>query len=239
MPTKGRPALPVEGPLRAALILFDIDGTLIRRAGPHHREALIAAIRRVTGRETTTDGVPVGGMLDRDIVACMLRQEGAKAGEIRASMPEIVKVAQRVYVRSAPDLQRKVCPGVRRLLARLSREGHVLGLVTGNLTGIAWKKMRNAGLAEHFRFGAFAEMGRTRADLAKQAIRRARKERWIGRAASITLIGDHPNDVHAARSCAIRSIAVATGPATMEDLTEACPDILLTDLRALLPEMLC
>jgi len=25
-----------------ALVLFDIDGTLTRRAGPHHREALIA-----------------------------------------------------------------------------------------------------------------------------------------------------------------------------------------------------
>src|SRR5882724_11301062 len=50
-----------------ALVLFDIDGTLVRRAGAHHREALVEAVRRTVGLETTTDGVPVSGMLDRDI----------------------------------------------------------------------------------------------------------------------------------------------------------------------------
>src|SRR5215475_8967425 len=55
-----------------ALILFDIDGTLLRRAGPHHREALVEAVRKVTGLETTTDNVPVAGMLDRDILRAML-----------------------------------------------------------------------------------------------------------------------------------------------------------------------
>jgi beta-phosphoglucomutase-like phosphatase (HAD superfamily) len=59
-----------------ALVLFDIDGTLIRRAGPHHREALVAAIRCTVGVETTTEGVPVAGMLDRDILATMMRRAG-------------------------------------------------------------------------------------------------------------------------------------------------------------------
>ena len=38
-----------------ALVALDIDGTLIRRAGPHHREALVDAIRRSAHVETTTD----------------------------------------------------------------------------------------------------------------------------------------------------------------------------------------
>jgi hypothetical protein len=42
-----------------ALVLLDIDGTLVRCAGPNHREALVHAIRRVTGLESTTDGIPV------------------------------------------------------------------------------------------------------------------------------------------------------------------------------------
>ena len=50
------------------LILFDIDGTLVRRAGPHHRQALVDAVRQVTGVETNTDGIPVHGMLDPDIL---------------------------------------------------------------------------------------------------------------------------------------------------------------------------
>jgi phosphoglycolate phosphatase len=42
-------------------ILFDIDGTLVRKSGARHREALVEAIRIVTGVETTTDGIPLQG----------------------------------------------------------------------------------------------------------------------------------------------------------------------------------
>ena len=62
--------------MHRALVLFDIDGTLVRRAGPHHREALVHGIRRVTGLNTTTEGIPVQGMLDPDIVTVMMRQLG-------------------------------------------------------------------------------------------------------------------------------------------------------------------
>ncbi len=54
-----------------------IDGTLIRRAGPHHRAALENALFRVTGLRATTDYIPVQGMLDRDILREMLRGAGA------------------------------------------------------------------------------------------------------------------------------------------------------------------
>src|SRR6202043_2562396 len=103
------------------------------------------------------------------------------------------------------------CPGVRRMLGRLQRRGAVIGLVTGNLTRIGWRKMERAGLKPYFRFGAFAELARDRAGLVRVAIRRARRERWIGRESAITLIGDHPNDVLAAKANHIRAIAVGTG----------------------------
>ena len=48
-----------------ALVLFDIDGTLLRRADPHHRDALAAAVRKAAGIEATTEGIAVAGMLDR------------------------------------------------------------------------------------------------------------------------------------------------------------------------------
>ena len=68
-------------------MLFDIDGTLIRRAGPHHRQALVEAIRRTAGVETTTEGVPVAGMLDRNILRAMMTRAGMKPGAIRRTMP--------------------------------------------------------------------------------------------------------------------------------------------------------
>ena len=69
-------------PVHRALVLFDIDGTLVRRAGPHHRAALVHGIRRVTGLETTTEGIPVQGMLDPVILTVMLRTAGVSRKEI-------------------------------------------------------------------------------------------------------------------------------------------------------------
>ncbi len=216
-----------------ALVLFDIDGTLIRRAGPHHRQALVEAVRRVTGFETTTDNVPVQGMLDRDILRIMLSNAGARPALIRTAMPELVQRAQQIYARSCPNLQRKVCPGVRMLLLRLQRRGIPTGLVTGNLSRIGWMKMDRAGLRHYFRFGIFAEQARDRAGLARMAIRYARAQGWIDRRARITLIGDHPNDVLAAKANCIQSIAVATGLSPAEELETHHPDILVPDLRSL------
>lgn len=221
-----------------ALVLFDIDGTLLRRSGPHHREALVDAVRRITGVETTTEGVPVAGMLDRDILTTMMTQAGMGPRAIRAAIPAVVRRAQWIYARSCPDLQAKVCPGVHAVLRRLNRQGVVTGLVTGNLTRIGWKKLERAGLREYFRFGAFAEQAHDRAGLVRIAIREARRRKWIGRSSPVSLIGDHPNDVRAARANRVRAIAVATGVISYEELAALAPDILLTDLRALNVDLL-
>ncbi|HEY3739341.1 MAG TPA: HAD family hydrolase [Bryobacteraceae bacterium] len=217
-----------------ALVLFDIDGTIVRRAGPHHRQALEAAVHRVTGIRASTDGIPTQGMLDRDILRIMLTTAGASAAMIRREMPDLVKAAQSIYVLGrGPKLHSKVCPGVRMLLWKLHRRGIPTGLVTGNLTAIGWKKMERAGLDHYFRFGAFAEFARDRAGLVKLAVAQARRERWIDNKSPISLIGDHPNDIMAARANGVRSIAVATGVVPASELATHNPDLLIEDLRAL------
>jgi phosphoglycolate phosphatase len=220
-----------------ALVLFDIDGTLIRRAGPHHRMALVEAIRKATGFETVTDGIPLHGMLDPVIMAEMLRRAGAPDPLIVESMPELVRRAESIYVRGCPNLERKICPGVRRLLATLERRGAVLGLVTGNLTRIGWKKMERSGLKRYFRIGAFGEMAAERAALVSMAVEETRRRGWIGDTARVSFIGDAPNDVLAAKAAGVRSIAVATGLCPAGELRAYNPDVLLDDLRALRLEM--
>lgn len=217
----------------AALVLFDIDGTLIRKAGPHHRQALVEAARRVTGLDTTTENIPVQGMLDRDILGIMLANAGASRGLVRRSMDALVREAQEVYAGTCPDLRRRVCPGARGLLWRLHRRRIPVGLVTGNLSRIGWKKMEHAGLRQYFRFGAFAEEARDRAGLVREAIRRARREGWIDRASRVSMIGDHPNDVMAAKANGVQSVAVATGLSPLDELRGYAPDVLVEDLRAL------
>ncbi len=216
-----------------SLVLFDIDGTLLRRTGPHHREALVEAVRAVTTLDTSTQDIPVHGMLDPDILTRMMRDAGASEASIRRAMPAIVRRAQAIYVKSCPDLRRRTCPGVRGLLYRLQRRSVPVGLVTGNLTRIGWKKLERAGLRHYFRFGAFAEMAVDRAGLARLAIEHARRKRWITEDATVSLIGDAPSDIIAAQANRVRSIAVATGISTADELRAHGPDRLLGDLREL------
>ncbi len=224
----------------AALILFDIDGTLIRRAGPQHRAALEGALLRVTGRRATTEGIPVQGMLDRDILRAMLGAAGASQRVMQRHMAAIVRQAQRLYRKTCPDLRARVCPGVRRLLRTLRRSGVPAGLVTGNLSRIGWRKMERAGLRGYFRLGAFSEQGRTRAELAGRAWAEARRRGFVRPGARVALIGDHPNDIAAARANGMLSVAVATGVVPWEELRPHAPDILLEDLRGLdLETLLC
>lgn len=221
-----------------ALVLFDIDGTLLQKAGPHHRRALEAAVKQVTGADTTTENVPVAGMLDRDIITAMMRNAGLPLSTIRKSMSAIVETAQAVYIDTCPDLRRKLAPGVRDALNRLKRNGVPKGLVTGNLTRIGWRKMEQAGIRHHFTFGAFAELARDRAGLVRIAIREARRTGLIQNGARISLIGDHVNDIVAAKANGIQAVSVATGVLRTDELSLHRPDVLLADLRALDVEML-
>ena len=217
-------------PFQPDLILFDIDGTLVRRAGPHHRLALVEAIRQVTGRESTTDGIPVHGMLDPDILTLMLRAQNYSAAEIATFMPALIRAAEDVYLNTAPDIRDKQCPGVFDLLEQLTSNNIPLALVTGNFTRIGWHKLKQAGLDGYFRFGAFGEMAPTRGGLAKLAIERARAEGLIRPDALIAQVGDAPQDVQSAQENGIVSIAVRTGITPPGELEALQPDYLLDDL---------
>jgi len=205
----------------------------VRRAGPHHREALVEAVRAVTGLNTTTEGIPVHGMLDPDILTLMMRAAGWDDNQIDSVMPSVIVAAQDIYQHSVPDLRDKLCPGAADLLAHLQHRGLVLALVTGNLTRIGWRKLERAGLSQYFRFGAFGEMAKTRGGLARLAIEQARREGLIRADSPISLVGDAVQDVQAARENGIRAIAVRTGITPPEDLEAARPDLLLEDLTQL------
>jgi phosphoglycolate phosphatase len=221
------------------LVLFDIDGTLIRRAGVHHKQALIEAIRIVVRREASLDGIPTQGMLDCDLLRIMLERLDLGEGVFEENLPSLVREAQRHYVANClSDLRSSVCPGVELLLERL-RAAHVAcGVVSGNLSAIGWKKLELAGLRTYFELGAFAEQAATRTKLAAEAIQSARSTGIVMDGCKISLVGDHPNDIRAAQANGIQAIAVATGLSSFGELQSERPALLLQDLTALSVEQL-
>ncbi len=223
----------------SAVCFFDIDGTLVRRSGPHHRLALEAAASQVTGLRALTENIPVHGMMDCKILELMLVEAGMTLENIRAAMPQLVRSAQSHYLGNSPySLRHRVCPGARAALQRLRAQGIPMGLVTGNLSRIGWRKMQKAGLRTYFAFGSFAEQAEDRAGLLKRALHDARRRGWIGPRTRVWHVGDHENDILAAQANGVGSIAVATGLSPVRNLSALSPDYLLRDLRALRVEKL-
>lgn len=217
-----------------ALVLFDIDGTLLRGAGSHHKQALIDGIRQITGVETHLNGVATSGVLDRDLISHMLRASGYAQRRTRTALRDIMSACQRAYASNcAADLTGAVCTGAPELLAELTRRGAIAGLVTGNLSDIGWKKIELAELRPYFSVGAFAEDGTTRARLARIAWQRARKAGLIEQSARVSLIGDHMNDVAAAKANGFQAVAVASGLTPAHELAQAQPDLLVQSLDEL------
>jgi len=211
------------------LALFDIDGTLMRGAGTHHKEALLEGIRRVTGRAASFDGIDTAGKLDMDLIAALLHAVGVPAEE--PIVQQIARECQLAYMANySHDLRPFVCRGARELLAGLAQRGCAIALVTGNLSAIGWRKMELAGLKGFFHCGAFSEDGPTRAQLASLATRRAREQRHAAADCQVALIGDHRNDIEAAKANGIRAVAVATGPMPAHELRAFAPDIFVDSL---------
>lgn len=206
----------------------------MRGAGQHHKRALVEGIRSVTGVSTDLEGVPTAGMLDRDLIVAMLRAGGYSQRRTRSGLRRIMNECQNAYVTNCTmDLSPFLCAGVGEFVAEVKQRGGVLGLVTGNLSRIGWKKVELAGLRGYFSVGGFAEDGTTRARLARVAAQRAKKQALVTRDCRISLIGDHANDIQAAKLNGYRSIAVATGVTPLEELRAADPDYLVRDLREL------
>jgi phosphoglycolate phosphatase len=178
-------------------------------------------------------------MLDRDLILHMLRASGYAQNRIRAAFREIMGACERAYAGNcAGDLRAAACPGAPELLSELTQKGAIVGLVTGNLSDIGWKKLERAGLRQYFSVGAFAQDGTTRARLARVAWQRARKARLIQPLARVTLIGDHMNDVQAAKANHFQSVAVASGLTPAHMLAQSQPDVLVHSLRELKIDLL-
>ncbi len=222
------------------LVLFDIDGTLMRRAGPHHKDALTEAARSILNVDCTLDGVDTAGCLDTDLIRLMLANAGVPKLRISTAIKRVMEAAQHHYsIHCKADLTGKVCPGVNRTLEMLTSDGIPLGLVTGNLSAIAWRKLQNAQLESFFTFGAFAEEAKSRTALAKLAALKAKRSYAAAHRCSVTLIGDHLNDIQAAQANGFRSVAVATGMMNFDQLSQCKPDLVLESLEGVSIASIC
>ncbi|HET8622692.1 MAG TPA: HAD family hydrolase [Gemmatimonadales bacterium] len=215
------------------LVLFDIDGTILRSAGAGRR-AITAALAEEIGPTVGLERVRFDGKTDPQIVVELLEA----AGHAGPHSKERVQALCARYVGLLEDelastAGMRLLPGFPAILDRLEEtSGVVLGLLTGNLARGAALKLSAVGVnPNRFRVGAFGSDSGHRPDLPAIATRRAAP--MFGRVptgAEVVIIGDTPADVACGRGIGARALAVATGSYGLAELEASGAYAVFTDL---------
>lgn len=213
------------------LVLFDIDGTLLR-CGKQVAKHFLGALEAVFGGYNLPERFSFAGKTDPMIAVELVRGLGIGDEEIHAKLPR----ARDHYVASlSRGLDREhmlLLPGVVELLDRLtSRRDLAVGLLTGNWQGGARAKLSRFDLERYFAFGAFGDDARDRRGLVPVAMRRAEDHgRGPYRPEEVLIVGDTVLDVDCARAAGARCLAVASGFTEAEELTASGADWVFDDL---------
>lgn len=213
------------------LVLFDIDGTLIRANGVG-KDALSRAVSSLTNRPISTDPVSFSGRTDPDIFQAVLAHNDLPTSD-EAVTEAIDAYVETVMGTLSPD-NIELLPGVRTLLDTLHEQPAIhLGLLTGNVEPVALEKLSVHGLGEYFPVGAFGSDHADRNELPSIAIRRASDHTGdsFRSGDQIVIVGDTVHDIQCARAAGARAVAVCTGRYDRAALEPYTPDLLMDTLR--------
>jgi len=209
------------------LVLFDVDHTLLD-SGDSHKRVFQSAFKKVLGKDISYENWTYHGYTDLQIIHSYLNSLGLSPD--KSTIDKIKEVMIEDFKKQ--DLSHSsLMEGVRKLLEELkSREDIILGLVTGNLSEIAYLKLSHFKLQDYFSFGGFGSLSVVRSQLVVDAINKAKKISPINNE-DIFVIGDTVNDVKAASDVGVNIIAVATGSYSIEALKQANPHHLFPSLK--------
>jgi phosphoglycolate phosphatase-like HAD superfamily hydrolase len=215
-----------------ALILFDVDGTLLL-SGRAGLRAMTRAFQQAFGIGDAFKGESFGGRTDSYLVSNALRAAGLPdTAENHDRFRDIYLPLLAEEIQHPGQGHKGLMPGARELLEALQEYDHLhLALLTGNYREAAEIKLRHFEIWDFFEWGAFSDDHQDRNQLVP--IARSRAETYDIPAEAIErviVIGDTPHDIECARVAGAKSIAVATGGFTVEQLTDAGADEVVRDL---------
>ena len=209
------------------VLFWDIDGTLLT-TGKAGVPAWDAAVREVTGRDFELASLRIAGLTDYQIAVHTFELLGLEPDE--SAVRRMVRRYEELLPAALPLKKGRVLPHVREILEQLESRADVRSyLLTGNTRGGARAKLTHYRLMDFFPDGAFAEDAGARATIAARALELAKRAGPVTDEA-VFVIGDTPHDIHCATAIAARTIAVATGGYTVEELTAHRPWRVLAEL---------
>lgn len=221
------------------VILFDIDGTLVKAGGAGAR-ALNHAVEAMTGRKNACDLVQLQGATDKTNFDSAFKV-GAGRKPTRKELAELTRhyVARLPHEVLASVKAKKYVKvkGVEKFLEKLAGSRDVLlGLGTGNLKDGAFIKLEPSGLLRHFAFGGYGCDSHHRSEVLRKAVARAAKLARIRiKDGEVFVIGDTHRDVEAAKEAGYHSGVVLDGFGDREKIMRANPELIAGDFSDMKP----
>jgi phosphoglycolate phosphatase-like HAD superfamily hydrolase len=198
------------------ILFWDIDGTLLT-TGKAGVPAWEQAVRETTGKDFELSSIRVPGLTDFQIAVRTFEMVGAPV--TAESLKRMVARYEELLPSTLPLKQGRVLPNVREILEALRPRSDVRSyLLTGNTRAGARAKLTHYDLFKYFPDGAFAEDQGIRASIAARALELARQSGPVHEE-RIFVIGDTPHDIEAADAIGVRTLAVATGGYSLEELS--------------------
>ncbi len=192
--------------------------------------ALTVALKNVFGIDGSLADIDFAGRTDRWIMREVFRKFSIPVTE--ANFARFFDGYVEALPAQLANPSARVLPGVQAALQAAAAHGHIAqGLLTGNMRRGAQVKLAHHGLWEHFPFGAFADDSEHRNELGPHAIRRAREHHGVEfAAANVWIIGDTPHDIACGKVIGARTLALATGGYSLDELRAHAPTVVLKDL---------
>lgn len=212
--------------------LFDIDWTLLEGGNMASMSAYDYAIRSVYGIKGSVQEIVIHGMVDTQILVEILRLHNVSEKTAKRKMKRAVQAMEEYYLSHENEGKCIPMPGAYDILSALKKQEVTLGLLTGNIEPIAWKKVARAGLKDFFDFGAFGNLAYKRVDLIGIAQQRAKEQCNLDLPlADFIIIGDSPLDIACAKAGGIQVIGVGAGVYSPEELSSAGANFVVNSLR--------
>lgn len=194
------------------LLLFDIDGTLLLTHGIGRR-SVERALADVCGQPIDTSTIHFSGKTDPQIIREVFVANGFEEASLNGLVDEATDRYRELMDRMIHPDGVEVLPGIATLIENLHQRDDVqLGLLTGNLQPLAYRKLEAASLDAFFPFGAFGSDHADRYQLPPIAVERAYEHtgrRFKG--TDVVIIGDTEHDIGCGRDIGAFAVAVCTG----------------------------
>ena len=214
------------------VILWDIDGTLVRTAGVG-AAAFATAVESLFGVPAANHGVSLAGKTDpqiaREIMAALDLPHLSDT-----DLPRLLAETERLVAEGRDRIRTAglVLPGVSAVLEALRRPGTVQTVLTGNTAGNAAVKLDAFGLRPWLDLdvGAYGSDDPDRNRLVPVTLRRVEDRYGPVNRRRVWVVGDTPQDAACARAGDVRCLLVANGFADRASLDAAGADHIVEDL---------